>query len=335
MRPSSPATGLVGLTLLDGAIKRPLMLAVVLGLGCLTIAHGGPAGAPAADVVRDLLDGALQVFRNVHKIDPVVRLPIAIGFGCAVARGAPLLVERAPRLRTAEHLLLLAPLLVVLVLGRPYLQGDARTPGWDEIPSYWQETRSYLAEHAPGGVDGGRALVVPGSRFAQQEWGWTLDEPLGILGDAPMVSRSQVPLIPGESIRYLSALDQLIATGRATEALVGQLARAGITHVVLRRDLLRSVTGSPHPGAAAVSLVAGRTRAGGRVRPRNRRRGSGRGVRGARPAAVAAGDTGRRRAHRPRGRGERARGRGRRTRRAPGPDRARGRAGLGPGRRRW
>ena len=40
-----------------------------------------------------------------------------------------------------------------------------------------------------------------------------------ILGDAPMVSRSQVPLIPGESIRYLSALDQLIATGRATEAL--------------------------------------------------------------------------------------------------------------------
>jgi arabinofuranan 3-O-arabinosyltransferase len=248
------ATGLVGLTLLEGAIKRPLMLAVILGLGCLTIAHGGPAGAPAANVVRDLLDGALQLFRNVHKIDPVVRLPIAIGFGCAVARAVQLLGERAPRLRTAEHLLLLAPLLVVLVLGRPYLQGDARTPGWDEIPPYWQETRSYLAEHAPGGVDGGRALVVPGSRFAQHEWGWTLDEPMGILGDAPMVSRSQVPLIPGESIRYLSALDQLIATGRATEALVGQLARAGITHVVLRRDLLRSVTGSPHPGAAAVSL---------------------------------------------------------------------------------
>ncbi|MDZ5620576.1 alpha-(1-_3)-arabinofuranosyltransferase family protein [Nocardioides sp. HM23] len=247
--------GLLGLTLLDSAIKRPLMLAVVLGLGCLTIAHGGPAGAPVADVVRGLLDGALQIFRNVHKIDPVVRLPIAIGFGCAVARGVQLLVERAPGLRTAERLLLLAPLLVVLVLGRPYLQADARTPGWDEIPSYWQDTRSYLAEHAPGGVEGGRTLVVPGSRFAQHEWGWTLDEPLAILGDAPMVSRSQVPLIPGESIRYLSALDQLIATGRATEALVGQLARAGVTHVVLRRDLLRGVTGSPHPGASAVSLA--------------------------------------------------------------------------------
>ena len=275
-------------------------------------------------MVRGLLDGALQIFRNVHKIDPVVRLPIAIGFGCAVARGVQLLIVRAPRLRTAEHLLLLAPLLVVLVLGRPYLQADARTPGWDEIPTYWQETRSYLAEHAPGGVDGGRALVVPGSRFAQHEWGWTLDEPLAILGDAPMVSRSQVPLIPGESIRYLSALDQLIATGRATEALVGELARAGITHVVLRRDLLRGLTGSPHPGATAVSL----SRAG-----LERVAGFGRDIDGAPQVEVfevpgqlpvAAGDAGRRRADRAWRRGERARGRGRGTRRAAGPDRARG-----------
>lgn len=247
--------GLAGLALLDNALKRPLMLAVVVGLGCLTVAHGGVGGAPAADAVRSLLDGALQIFRNVHKIDPIVRLPLAIGFGCAVAYGTRLLVDKAPRLHAAEQLILLAPLLLVLVLGRPYLQGDARTPGWDEIPPHWQQAQAYLAEHAPGGVEGGRTLVVPGSRFAQHGWGWTLDEPLAILGGAPMVSRSQVPLIPGESIRYLSALDQLIATGRATEALAGQLARAGITHVVLRRDLLRSLTGSPHPGATAVSLA--------------------------------------------------------------------------------
>ncbi|MEZ0580905.1 alpha-(1-_3)-arabinofuranosyltransferase family protein [Nocardioides sp. MH1] len=247
--------GLVGLCLLDSGLRRPLMLAAVLGLGCLTIAHGGGAGAPAADLVRGLLDGALQIFRNVHKIDPVVRLPLAIGFGVAVARATELAIERAPRLRTAEQALLLAPLLVVLVLGRPYLQGDTRTPGWDRIPSDWQQAGDYLAKHAPGGVDGGRTLVVPGSRFAQQDWGWTLDEPLTILGRSPVVSRSQVPLIPGESIRYLSALDQEIATGQATEALVGELARAGITYVVIRRDLLRDVTGSPHPGASAVSLA--------------------------------------------------------------------------------
>uniref|UniRef100_UPI0016024BB6 alpha-(1->3)-arabinofuranosyltransferase domain-containing protein n=1 Tax=Nocardioides stalactiti TaxID=2755356 RepID=UPI0016024BB6 len=145
--------------------------------------------------------------------------------------------------------------LVVLVLGRPYVQGDTRTPGWDALPDHWQQAQAYLDEHAPGGTEGGRTLVVPGARFAQHEWGWTLDEPLAILGGVPVVSRSQVPLIPGESIRYLSALDQVIATGRATEALVEELSRAGITHVVLRRDLLRGVTDSPHPGATAVSLA--------------------------------------------------------------------------------
>ncbi|KAA1417861.1 DUF3367 domain-containing protein [Nocardioides humilatus] len=247
--------GLVGLTLLDSSIKRPLMLAAALGLTCLTVAHGGVAGTPVAGLVRDLLDGPLQIFRNVHKIDPVVRLPLAIGFGCAVAAATEVLLDRMPRLRQAERLLLLAPLLVVLVLGRPYLEGEARTPGWDAIPSDWQQARAYLAEHAPGGIEGGRTLVVPGSRFAQQDWGWTLDEPLTILGQAPIVSRSQVPLIPGESIRFLAALDQEIATGRATEALGGELARAGITHVVIRRDLLRDLTDSPHPGASAVSLA--------------------------------------------------------------------------------
>ena len=101
--------GLAGLVGLDSGIRRPLMLAVVLGLGCLTVAHGGVAGAPSAGVLRDLLDGALQIFRNVHKVDPVVRLPLAIGFGCAVVRGTQWLVERAPRLRSGEKLILLAP----------------------------------------------------------------------------------------------------------------------------------------------------------------------------------------------------------------------------------
>ena len=266
-RPSSAALGLAGLALLDSAVKRPLMLAVVLGLGCLTVAHGGPAGAPAADVVRDLLDGALQIFRNVHKIDPMVRLPLAIGFGCAVARGAQLLVERAPRLRTGG-----APAAARAAAGgpgpRPPLPAGA-TPGRRAGTSSrrtgsrpgptWPSTR-------PAAPTAAGRWSSPGSRFAQHEWGWTLDEPLAILGDAPMVSRSQVPLIPGESIRYLSALDQLIATGRATEALAGELARAGITHVVLRRDLLRGLTGSPHPGAARGLAGARRSGAGGRVR---------------------------------------------------------------------
>lgn len=249
--------GLAGLTQVPGDIKRPLMFAAVLGLACITVAHGGVAGAPSADVVRNLLDGALQIFRNVHKIDPLVRLPLALGFGCAVVWAVERLVAWRPRVAPGRDLLFLSPLLLVLVLGQPYLANDARTPGWDTIAAPWQEARDYLeaADAADGPGPGSRALVVPGSSFAQQDWGWTIDEPLVVLGGTSTVTRSQIPLIPGESIRYLSALDQMIATGRATEALVDQLARVDIRYVVLRRDLLRNNTRSPHPGGTAVSLA--------------------------------------------------------------------------------
>ncbi|GAA1543061.1 alpha-(1-_3)-arabinofuranosyltransferase [Nocardioides humi] len=249
--------GLAGLVLMDSPVRRPLLLAALLGLGCLTVAHGGVAGAPVADAVRGLLDGPLQIFRNVHKIDPVVRLPLALGFGTAVAAGVARLVALRPRLEPARGALLLVPLLLVALLGQPFLGGQTRTPGWTEISDPWQQARDYLAAERRGEAprQGDRTLVVPGSSFAQQDWGWTLDEPLAILGGVDLVSRTQVPLVPGESIRYLSALDQAIVTGRVTPALTDQLARAGIGHVVLRRDLLRGLTRSPHPGGAAVALA--------------------------------------------------------------------------------
>lgn len=251
------AIGLTGLVLMDSDLKRPLMLAAVIGLGCLTVAHGGAAGAPVADAMRSLLDGTFQIFRNVHKIDPVVRLPLALGFGCSVAWALQRILARWPRLVPSRGLLVLVPLALVLTLGQPFLLNDARTPGWDTISAPWQQARSYLKDATAADTSGhpNRTLVVPGASFALQDWGWTIDEPLAILGGTSTVSRSQVPLIPGESIRYLAALDQSIVTGRATEDLVDQLARAGITHVVLRRDLLRGNTRSPHPGGAAVSLA--------------------------------------------------------------------------------
>jgi arabinofuranan 3-O-arabinosyltransferase len=247
------AIGLVGLTRWSHPLRVPLTLSMLVGLAALTVAHGGWPGTPLGGEVRDLLDGPLAIFRNVHKIDPCVRLPIALGFGHAVSRVVAWAVVRRPQAARVQTAALLVPGLLVLSLGQPFLANHARTPGWDEIAEPWQQAKAYLAEH-----DDGRAtLVVPGTGFAQQEWGWTLDEPFLILGGVDYVTRSQVPLIPGESIRYLNALDTLTTTGRATPELGDQLARAGIGHVVIRRDLTRRITGSPHPGGAAVSLAQG------------------------------------------------------------------------------
>ncbi|WP_148614738.1 alpha-(1-_3)-arabinofuranosyltransferase domain-containing protein [Nocardioides rubriscoriae] len=243
--------GVVGLAHLRHVLRGPLVLAVLVGLGSLTIAHGGWEGSPVAGSVRALLDGPLQIFRNVHKIDPTVRLPLAIGFGHAVALAVAALLARRPSWTPSTPLLVMVPLAVVLTLGQPYLVNNARTPGWDEVADPWVQARDYLAAHQ----DGRTTLVLPGSGFAEQTWGWTLDEPLLVLGGADLVTRSQVPIVPGQSLRFLAALDQLASTGRASNGLGEQLARAGIGHVVVRRDLDRTTTGSPHPAGATVSLA--------------------------------------------------------------------------------
>ena len=48
-----------------------------------------------------------------------------------------------------------------------------------------------------------RALVLPGSGFGLQTWGWTIDEPMQGVAASAWVTRSQVPLVPGPTARYL------------------------------------------------------------------------------------------------------------------------------------
>lgn len=247
------AIGLWGLVRFAHPLRRPLVLAAVVGLAALTIAHGSWEGSPAAGPMRSLLDGGLQIFRNVHKIDPTVRLPLAIGFAHAVAVIITALLRRLPRWEAGAGPLHVLPMLLVLLLGQPYLVNHTRTPGWDEISPAWVQAQAYLADHQ----DDRTTLVLPGSGFALNTWGWTLDEPLQVLGGVNRTTRSQIPIIPGQSIRFLAALDELASTGRASSDFAAQLARAGIGHVVIRRDLLRTLTGSPYPGGAAVSANNG------------------------------------------------------------------------------
>lgn len=244
------AIGLLGLVALRSAVRVPLALAAAIGLTALTIAHGGWEGSPLSGAFLWALDGPLQIFRNVHKIDPIVRLPVAIGFGNAAGLGVGWVISRWPPIRPAYPLLLGLPACLALVLGQPFLINNVRTPGWTEVEPAWVQARDYLTEHQGDTT----ALVVPGTGFALQSWGWTMDEPLLVLGDVNRVARSQVPLIPGPSIRYLSGLDRVVTNGRGTSSLASQLARAGIGHVVIRRDLEREYTLSPPPGGSTASM---------------------------------------------------------------------------------
>ena len=205
----------------------------------------------AGDAVQDLLDGLFALLRNVHKVDPVLRLPLcdrrrggvrALAARMQAARepgGAPVVARRALAIGGVVAL--------TLSMAQPAIALNMRTAGWDEVPDYWHQTAEYL-DAAPGDS---RAWVIPGSGFGIQTWGWTMDEPMSAVATTPWVTRSQVPLVPPETIRVLSRLEEFLASGAGSANLGEMLARLGIGHVVVRHDLDPTLA-----EATSVSLVA-------------------------------------------------------------------------------
>jgi arabinofuranan 3-O-arabinosyltransferase len=241
---STSVTGVVGLVaLLDPRVpsRAALLGSASLGLLLLSLGWDGPLSSPLAGVWRELLDGPLAAFRNVHKFDPLVRLPAAIGVAHAV--GLLLTVRRQGRVASLVRgagvigvaTCVLAPLVVALSPGlRP-------GPGWDGQPAWWHDAAQYVAERDSRA----RTLVLPSSGFGTQVWGRTVDEPLQPLAEAPWVSRSQVFLGGEGASRLLTGLDAWIESGRGSPVLGDVLARAGIRFVLLRADLNRGLSGTP------------------------------------------------------------------------------------------
>ncbi len=95
---------------------------------------------------------------------------------------------------------------------------------------------------------------MPGSGFGRQTWGRTVDEPLQPLARAAWVTRSQVPLVPEQTMRYLDALEARVTDGRGSPALADALARAGIGYVLLRHDVEARVTTTPPSSRVAAAL---------------------------------------------------------------------------------
>jgi arabinofuranan 3-O-arabinosyltransferase len=248
------AVGVLGLATFRSPWRTPLVLSLLLGMTCLVVGHAATLGSPLANSVRDMLDGDWDLFRNVSKIDPIVRLPLSIGIGAAFARVAlwasadGLAAVRRPRVRRATGRAGIAALtFLVLLMAQPAVALNLRTPGWTEVPDYWHQTADYLEKQ---GADT-RAWIIPGSGFGVQTWGWTMDEPMSAVSDVPWVTRSQVPLVPPETIRVLSRLEEFLASGAGSPNLGAMLSRLGISHVVVRHDLDPSLS-----EATSINLVA-------------------------------------------------------------------------------
>ncbi|MEV0805790.1 alpha-(1-_3)-arabinofuranosyltransferase [Micromonospora sp. NPDC050200] len=250
---------LVGLAGLAGNLlpeRRFLVLGFLAGLTLLTMGYVGSLDSPLSEQVRALLDGPLAPFRNVHKLEPVLRLPLMLGFAHGVDAWVARLHTAARRRRPG---LRLRPVVFVpvfaLVLGAavPAWTGLLRPgPGWSDLPPHWRAAATWLADRDALA----RTLVVPGSGFGQYDWGRTVDEPLQSLAGAPWAVRHQIPLGSVGNTRMMDTVETVLAGGHGSAGLADFLARSGFRHLLLRNDIDRTQVDAP-PVAVLRRALAG------------------------------------------------------------------------------
>ncbi|OMC55929.1 hypothetical protein A5747_10600 [Mycobacterium sp. IS-836] len=250
------AAGLAGLASPAMPARGRLVTMLLVGVALMAVGYSGGLGSPLAHQVQAFLDAAGAPLRNVHKLDVVIRIPIALGIAQLLGRiplpgSAPLPVwlrafahpERDKRV--AATVVILTALAVSTSLA---WTGRLAPPGtFSAIPRYWQEAADWLSEHNSGSPAPGRVLVIPGAPFATQVWGTSHDEPLQVLGSSPWGVRDSIPLTPPQTIRALDSVQRLFAAGRPSPGLADTLARQGISYVVLRNDLDPETSRSARP----------------------------------------------------------------------------------------
>ncbi|GAA1960878.1 alpha-(1-_3)-arabinofuranosyltransferase [Nocardioides panacihumi] len=241
--------GIVGLAMRGNPHRQFLVLSLLVGLLMVTAGHGGQLAGWFAGGERGALDGALAPLRNVHKFDPIIRLPLVLGLAyllADLASRAREVVDRpglggsepgrsVPTGAQRRHVgvLLLAIVSIIGIAGPAFAGRLGAANDFDAVPAYWYRTAAWINENSADTT----ALLVPGSSFAYYRWGDPDDEPLQPLASSPWAVRNAVPLAPAGNIRMLDAVEEQLASGRPSPGLAPYLSRAGISHLVVRNDL--------------------------------------------------------------------------------------------------
>ena len=239
--------GLVGVMQRSNPHRQFLVIALVAGLLMVSMGHQGQVEGWFAHATSGQLDAALSPLRNVHKFDPLIRLPMVLGLAW--------LVETAlASLRASGRSLLPGPaitpvaviaLALIALLGSalPAVSGRLTTtrPVFD-TPGYWQETAAWLDRQKGDDI----ALLAPGSGFGSYLWGEPRDEPQQWLAESRWGVRNAIPLAPPGNIRMLDGFEARLAQGRPSSGLAPYLRRAGVRFLVVRNDL-RPSSDVPEP----------------------------------------------------------------------------------------
>jgi arabinofuranan 3-O-arabinosyltransferase len=228
--------GVAGMMLRGNPHRHFLSLSLLLGLLLVSMGHQGTTQGWFSGLLHVQLDEVLAPLRNVHKFDPVVRLPLVLGLAWVLDSAARALAGVSPRRWVSSSPAAVVGLAVVALIGStlPATTGQLSTtrPVFD-TPEYWQQAAAWLEDNAGDDV----ALLAPGSSFGSYVWGEPRDEPMQYLADSRWAVRNAVPLTPAGNIRMLDAFETRLNQGHPSSGLAPYLRRAGVRYVVVRNDL--------------------------------------------------------------------------------------------------
>lgn len=243
--------GLVGLLDRRAPHRTFLVLGLLAGLLLVTAGHHGAVQGWFAGDVAAQLDGVLAPLRNVHKFDPVLRVPLVLGLALVLDR-AVAAWRRADRERLNAGILVGAVVLGVVGSATPAVAGRAEAQGaMLGVPDYWHQAADYVADRSTGGT----TLLVPGSSFAEYLWGDPQDEPLQWLARSRWGVRNAGILAEPGQIRMLDGLERRFAEGHGSAGLTEALRRAGVEQLVVRNDL-RATADVPDPALVHQAIDA-------------------------------------------------------------------------------
>ena len=170
-----------------------LITMLLIGVVLLAAGYSGGLGSPWAHQVQAFLDAAGAPLRNVHKLEPVIRIPIVLGVAHLLSR-IPL-PGSAPRpvwvrafahpeddKRVAVGIVVMTALAVATSLAWTARLTPRRVPRHPGLLASGGGLAD-RAQHRKAGA--GPVLVVPGAPFATEVWGNSHDEPLQVLSETP------------------------------------------------------------------------------------------------------------------------------------------------------
>ncbi|GIH89815.1 coagulation factor 5/8 type [Planobispora siamensis] len=226
--------GVAGIVARTTPERAFLTLTALAGVAIISFGHADALAHPWTEQVRALLDGPLAPFRNLHKFDALVRLPLALGLAAL-----PMTV-RLPARKAAFAAVSGA----VLVTAVPVASAGVTPQGaFAELPDYWRQATDWLNRNTGDGM----VLAAPGSRRGEYVWGRPMDEPMQSLLTVRWATHTNVPWGSPGLARLLQAVDERFATGKGSPGLTSALRRIGVTYLLVRNDLARETLGTAWP----------------------------------------------------------------------------------------